>query len=233
MLDSSGSMAGSFGPKWQNALLAAGFVLDAIPRGSSVAFVTFNEQVQISGFGSPQAILQKVLAMKNTKPAKRTALYSAVEKSLQLFGAPQFGDAVYIISDGGDDFGPDKRKEVAQELMRRGVRTFAFLVQEPPGSPLTAAERNGPTDLVEFVKSTGGGYINPQVSARWIASEEHAEMGKLLRNELQNPYQLDIRLAAAPSKAAKLKITTTDKAFELSYPQRIEPCPANQAAAAP
>lgn len=233
LLDSSGSMAGSFGPKWQNALLAAGFVLDAIPLGSPVAFVTFDEQVHVSGFGHPQAIEQKLLAMKNAKPGKRTALYSAVEQSLQLFGTPQFGDAVFITSDGGDNFGPDKRKEVAAELMRRGVRAFAFLVQEPPGSPLTPQERNGPSDLIEFVKSTGGSYISPQISAKWIAGKEDADMGKMLRSQLQTPYRLDIRLAAASSKAAKLKITAADKAFEFSYPQRIEPCAANTMARVP
>ena len=149
LLDTSGSMANSFGPKWTNALLAAGFALNAIPPQSPTALVTFSEQTQVSGFGTPQEIQQKLVALKNAKPHGRTALYDAIHKSLQLFGPPQFGDAIYVISDAGDDYGREQRKEVATELIERGIRAFAFVVLEPTGSAsprsaLTPEERNGP-----------------------------------------------------------------------------------------
>ena len=75
--------------------------------------------------------------------------------------------------------------------------------------------------------------MSPPISAKWMASDEHVDMERMVRSQLQSPYRLELQLAASPSKAAKLKIATTSKELELAYPQRIEPCSVTTAAAKP
>jgi len=237
LLDTSGSMGGSlrsdFGPKWTKTLLAADAVLRATPQQSPVALVTFSDQVNLSGFETRQEVEQKLIALKNTKPHGRTALYGAVHHSIQLFGTPQFGDSVFIVSDAVDDYGLEKRKDVAAELIERGIRSFAFVIQDPVGGLKPPEAINGPSDLFEFVKLTGGNYVSPQIPTKWFASKDEVELLQVLRNQIQSPYRLDLQLAASPQKAVKLKITTTVKDLELAYPERIEPCSVAAAALRP
>jgi len=223
MLDTSGSMRSDLGPKWTNALLAAGMVLDAVPPDSPVALVTFAEQAQVSGFARREEIQQKLVSLETTKPAKRTAIYSAVELALKLLGQPQFGDVIFIVTDGGDDYGPDERRTAAEHLVARGVRAFAFVVRDPQGTPLYLQEQQAAQDFFNFVKQTGGVYINPPVSNTWVNSEQAREVVRELRRQIENPYRLELQLSAAPAKPTKLKISSIAK-LKLAYPERIEPC---------
>lgn len=225
MLDTSGSMAGLFASqKWTDALVAAGFVLDAIPPDSPVALVTFAEERQTLGFGSAQQIHQKLLELKDLKPIKRTALYNSVEASINMLAPPKFGDTIFIVSDAGDNFGSEKRKEVAEELMQRGIRAFAFIVREPWGSPTPPEGRDRPIELIEFVRSTGGNYVNPQISSNWISTDEAIDLVRQLRAQLQSPYRLELQLTSAAAKPSRLKVNAQVKGLELSYPHRVEPC---------
>ena len=232
LLDTSGSMQSDFGPKWKHALIAAEFALEAIPVNSQVALVTFDIRTQMSSFASREEAQKKLLALKDNQPRGRTAIYNAVQDSLSLFGDPTFGDAIYIVSDGGDDYGKEDRKEVTDAVLQRGIRVFAFIVQDPR-LPMTLEERYGPSGLYEFVKSTGGSYQSPQITQEWIASKQRLDSIQMLRSQLQSPYKLEIQMAAAPSKAVKLQIKSNSKEIELSYPQRIEPCSTLSAAAHP
>jgi hypothetical protein len=232
LLDTSGSMQSNFGPKWKHALIAAEFALEAIPTNSLVALVTFDTQTHATNFASREDAQKRLLALKDKQPIGRTAIYNAVQDSLSLFGDPKFGDAIYIVSDGRDDYGKQDRKRVTEALLRRGIRVFAFVVQDPR-SPMTPEEFNGPAELYEFVKSTGGSYQSPQITQEWIASKQRLDSIQLLRSQLQSPYRLEIQLAARLSRSVKLQIKPTMKEVELSYPQHIEPCSAVSAAARP
>ncbi len=232
LLDTSGSMQSEFGPKWKHALVAAEFVLEAIPANSQVALVTFTTQGHATGFGSREVAQKKLLALKDTQPRGRTAIYNAVQGVLPLFGDPQFGDAIYIVSDGEDDFVKQDRKDVTDAVLKRGIRVFALVVQDPR-SPITPEERNGPAELYEFVKSTGGSYQSPQITQAWITSKGRLDSIQMVHGQLQSPYKLEIQLAAPPVKSLKLQIKPDNKAVELSYPQHIEACSTLSAAARP
>lgn len=129
LLDTSGSMGSTQG-KWTDTLLAATFVLDTLPPKSPVAFATFDQKISVSGFGSTNEIRGMLPALKDARPGtKRTALYSAIDESLQLFGAPRFGDTVFVVTDGGDNSSQETWKQVAKKLIGRGIRAFAFIVR--------------------------------------------------------------------------------------------------------
>ena len=101
LVDTSSSMDRFSGAEWENEWSVAGLALDALSQYSQVAIVTFGEDVRVKGFDSKQAG-QTLVQISAMKPHGRTPLYSAVEQSLRLFGASQFGDAIFIVSDAGD-----------------------------------------------------------------------------------------------------------------------------------
>lgn len=226
LLDTSGSMASRSGNGWGDGLQAAALALHTIPPESKIALITFNDQIHVSQFEDRQTVYQRLLALRQVQPRGRTALYRAIRQAAQIFGAPQFGDVIYIVSDGGDDYGRDEPKDAAADVISRGIRAFAFVVRRPEGSPSTPEEREGPTSLIDFVKATGGNYLLPNLSQKWIDSPEGVQALKSIGDELQVPLRMDLQLSAPIYKTAKLKITSSPKDLKLSYPQNIEPCTA-------
>ena len=233
VLDMSGSMWSSFGPKWSNALMAANFVLDAVPADSQVALVTFSEQIHAAPFGRRDDVRRALIALAKEKPKGRTALFTAIEQALPLFGEPRFGDSLYIVSDGGDDYGPDTPRQAADALIQRGTRAFAFLVQDPQGDRSTPKEREGLPQLADLVTQTGGVLLTAAAPARWMESKDGVEALNMLRRQLQTPYKLEIQLADPPKKFSRLQIKSVDSRVQLAYPARIPPCSPLSAATHP
>ncbi len=233
LLDTSGSMWSSFGPKWSSALIAANFALNAVPPTSPVALVTFSQETHAARFGSRDDARKALIALTKEKPKGRTALYSAVEQSLQLFGEERFGDSIYIVSDGGDDYGPDILRHAADALIQRGTRAFAFLIPDQPGDRTTPAERDGVPHLADFVAQTGGTLLRTETPARWVESKEGIAALNALRSQLQSPYRLEVQLTDTPRKFLKLQIESSDARFELAYPHRIGACSTLSAATRP
>ena len=220
LVDTSSSMARFSGAEWENEWTIAGLVLDAIPQQSQIALGTFGGDVRLAAFDSKPAVEQALIAAKAVKPHGRTPLYAAVEQSIGLLGVPRFGDAMLIVSDGGDNISVADRKALSNELLKRGIRCFAFLLRWP-NEPLTQDERQGGVDLAELAKATGG---NLRVlEPRWPSGKEKSEFVAGIRTQTAISYRLDIALGTALSKPAKLKITTTPRGIELGYPQRVEP----------
>ena len=122
-------MAQENGSGWGPGLFLSGFAFDAVPENSSVALGTFTDEAHFSGLEERNAIGQRLLALKDIRPRGRTALYSAIEKTISLLNPPQPGDAIFIVSDGGDDAGDASEKTVQDELIESGIRVFVFLVK--------------------------------------------------------------------------------------------------------
>jgi hypothetical protein len=222
LLDISGSMAEGNGSQWGPGLFLSGFAFDAVPENSRVAVGTFTDEAQFSGFEERNAIGQRLLAMKNIRPRGRTALYSAIGKAVSLLNPPHPGDAIFIVSDGGDDAGDVSEKTVEDELIKSGIRVFVFFVEH---LRKTEAERQGELSLPDLARVTGGSSIQPQAGSPWF-KDMTAKQGdaESIRAQVQNPYWLDLQLQSAQPKPARLKITTTTKGLQLAYPHYIEPC---------
>lgn len=222
LVDISGSMAQGNGSEWGPGLFLSGFAFDAVPENSRVALGTFTDEAHFSGFEERNAIGQRLLALKDIRPRGRTALYSAIEKTVSLLNPPHPGDAIFIVSDGGDDAGDVSEKTVQDELMKSGIRVFVFLVEHPRK---TEAEQQGELSLPDLARVTGGSSIQPQPGSPWFKDMAAMEATlKAIRAQVQNPYWLDLQLQSAQPKPARLKITSTAKGLQLAYPHYIEPC---------
>jgi hypothetical protein len=226
LVDISGSMASDNGSEWGTSLFLSGFAFDAIPENSRVAFGTFTDEAHFSDFEERDAIGQRLLALKDIRPRGRTALYSAIEKAVSLLNPPNPGDAIFIVSDGGDDAGKVSEKSVQEELVKSGIHVFVFLVEHVWK---TTDERQGELSLPDLAKMTGGSSIQPQPGSPWFKDKSAMEATlKTIRTQVQNPYWLDLQLRTALPKPARLKITSTRKGLEFAYPHYLEPCSASR-----
>lgn len=170
LLDASGSMI-EIPKKWK---LACSLVSDVIEHGSaktSFALLTFKSRIQDQMDFSypPDAIQQKLQSIsvdpayvRPTKGVAKTALWDTVIAALALLGKPTLSDAIYVITDGGDNASLAHLKEVKRHLAISGVRAFASIVFSATVYwTRTTEEINGPKDLVELTETTGGAFFGP------------------------------------------------------------------------
>lgn len=226
LIDSSGSMGPPNGKSpWGIALQTVKFAANAIPPQSSVAVGTFGEHVQVSEFRDRSSSLEQVLAWTKEQPKGRTALFNAVSSTSSLFKAPQFGDAIYLVTDGDDNRSSVTLPQLEDELIRRGIRVFVFLVNKN-GSFHIPEERRGPENMAELAQTTGGSLISLPWSEEWFTKPDAASLVKSIREQVESPYLMKLQLTSRLSKPAKLSITRSHdpKAYTIAYPRRLEPC---------
>ena len=224
LVDTSGSMGpGSGTPRWGVGLWAAAFAVEATPLDSPVSFGTFNEQNMFGSFESHREVGKELEELLQQSPRHRTALYSALREAAAQFQPPQFGDAIFLVTDGGDNRSGDAQTKAPQELTVRGIRVFVFLVVDRAFK--TAEERDAPELMTELAKTTGGLIFQEPWSKEWVAGEEAKRLMQHVRTLTRFPYELQFKIDQPLQKRAKLKITPPDsRTLELAYPRQLRPC---------
>src|SRR5882672_10388711 len=135
LLDTSGSMRGMTSADERNFSvdLAEDLVL-AMPAASEIGLGFFyNEFDPISLPTVDHKKLRFQLEALRSHPSSfrgRTALWDAILDSVKMFDRPHLGDAIYVITDGGDNDSKTKQKHVVQALREVGIRLFAFINQK-------------------------------------------------------------------------------------------------------
>lgn len=229
LVDTSGSMgpADRGSPKegyfWRISMQAAKFAADAVPPGASVAMGTFSEHLQLSEFQDWASLSPQVLAFGKQKPSHRTALYDAVSNASALFKTPQFADAIYVVTDGGDNHSSIRLHQLEDDLAVRGVRVFVFLVMA--NQLRTAEERQGVDDMQDVAEKTGGGVIT-LLSTEWFNKPEAAAMAKSISDQVAAPNRMELQLTSPLNKPAKMSVTfpREPKAYTIVYPRLLQPC---------
>jgi Ca-activated chloride channel family protein len=91
-----------------------------------VALVSFSDHIiDTLGFDrAPNEVLQKIAGLTN-RP-ERTDLFGSLVYAIDLFHATQSGDAIYLISDGGDNHSKYQEKDVEHILLSKGIRLFCL-----------------------------------------------------------------------------------------------------------
>ena len=155
MVDISGSMRPSLLSR--GFYPAAAYAVDVIPPGASSALVTFSDKLrrESDGFEDPKVIGAKVVDLaKKDAHGGRTALFDSIEKVLVEFTELQFGDSIYVVTDGGDNRSKIRLSQLEQKLIDRGVRVFVFKIDRK--GPLSADEVDGALEVENIAKFTGG-----------------------------------------------------------------------------
>lgn len=226
LLDMSGSMAGETrSGKWRIAGEAVHDLLSQTPVESPIAVVTFAGRVHdVFDFSQGRSgVAQWLQENPDRSPKlkeKKTALFDAILAGLKLLGDAQPGDAIYAITDGGENASRASARQTEAALQQSGVRLFALLFagQAFPG------DREGQGDFLEMVRGSGGlafrlsGRQRPG-AASWDLEYAYdagtCERIKAYTTELNSQvkgfWALEFTVPA-PSAKSKVRLVVTDHA---------------------
>jgi hypothetical protein len=225
LVDTSGSMSAGASPdRWGVGVRAAAFALDATPLDSAVSLGTFNQRSKFGTFESRQQVADELMSLaQHEKPHHQTAIYGALKDAAAQLEPAQFGDTIFLVTDGGDNHSADLQKKAQEELLARGIRVFVFLVEDKDFR--TPEERNGPGSMWDVANATGGALVQAPWSREWVGSDEAKQVMLQIRTMTRWPHMLQFKLDQPLQKATKLKITPPDKrTLELAYPHELLPC---------
>jgi Mg-chelatase subunit ChlD len=160
LLDMSGSMAGEPDhKKWWIAREALEDLLAETPSNVSIALLTFSDQVHdVFEFSQNRTSMAAWLKERPGKKGDdrvhgRTAIFDALLAATKMLGSARPGDAIYVITDGGDNSSHILATKIRKLLLQSGIRLFVFLFAEQqwPGEM-----QSGTDSLMEMARATGG-----------------------------------------------------------------------------
>jgi len=228
LLDASGSVN-----RENHALDAARLVARNLllkdPAELHPALVVFSDHiVDTIDFSHPASEI--VLRLAGLEEGRgRTALLDALAYSATLLRPNMPGDAVYLISDGGENSSRTHLRDVKREFLARGIRIFAVRL---PGSRYfrTEEEQGAPVLLEDLTNTTGGAVVEFDGSPserdrehlRGVLDHEYDEMAHF--------YELEVEFQRGLKQERRLGLEIVDeqgkkrKDIQMSYPQALLPC---------
>lgn len=241
LLDTSGSMNGDFEggtAKWRIANAAAREFVSSAPPQAQVSLFGFATEIgkrfdAVGGREPMEDWLDRSIERDGKELKGRTALSQTILEALRSFGSTNPGDAIYVITDGGDNGSKERLSQIEGAL--RGVRLFTFLLN---GSFKTEEERSGTEDLYEQTRKSGGFLVSItpgaggyQFGDRTVASIRAST--RMLQQQMATFYVLGIEMPDNISKGSHLKVSLVDergrsrKDVTVTYPQSLVPdiCP--------
>lgn len=223
--------------EWDLAKFLVADIVNSAPASTELAFATFAAHLTVEvPFGKDRDAIREVLLERASPlrpavpPYRRTALYDAILEATGLFGAPQLGDAVYVITDGGDNNSKHTFVELQNKLEQKGVRLFCAML----GSSMWfVPDRRMRPELLQSIARHSGGYSvifdiahfnHKAASTRAMAAAAHT-----LYRYLDSFYEIDAELPFAFDKPYEWKLEVLNPrgrkaGFSVLYPKTIFPC---------
>ncbi len=232
IVDVSSSMHPSDeGRGWRRtSLFTATFAADSAPEGAPLAMLTISDapRRESDTFETRERVERRILDLAKTEPQGKTALFDSVDQALSLFGTPQPGDAIYVVSDGGDNHSSVSFSKLKEKLVSHGVRVFVFPL--PVEEFRTTSEEHYSEDRMEQLAELSGGYV---IRVPWseIAGKEHAWLEKSatqIREQAQVIYEVKLDIPGAAGRVRKVKVTVNKEGRNgstLAYPRQLAACP--------
>jgi Mg-chelatase subunit ChlD len=247
ILDASGSMGSSAGepPRWKLAFALARHFFELNSQKSQIALIIFNDQLNevvdfTPGNSAVAAKLEQLARDHDYVKANvkgHTALYDAIFRGLQLLDRPTSADALYVLTDGGDNVSTHRFEDVNQRLAAISVRLFAVILEG--GHRMHAPEEDsGSQAMSELARKSGGEVLS---AAEWygdrIALTADSEGKWKTAETLSRLYQtilqdrlLEIELPSAIAKTERWELKLSDnaqrqwKGAQLTYSTRLLGC---------
>ncbi len=223
LVDLSGSISGD-NHTWEPARAAARDLLLQSPLGLRIALVLFSDHIiDTIGFDRPSADIVERLA--RLEPGKgRTALFDALSYAADLLGAPMPGDAVYVVTDGGDNVSKTHPADVKSKFLSRNIRLFVFLVPSHMSTPNEVASL---PDFLDLGTESGGSVLD--LTAFSSRTNLNAALDRVY-DEMANFYLLRLSISGRWTKRERLRINVIDsdgkkrKGVDTSVQQLLMPC---------
>lgn len=209
--------------------------VSAVPDTDTVAFLVFagkfSQHTEFMSAGSARAKLAEILAWRPAEKRRvNTPLWENIDSALKMFNTHRHGDAIVVISDGGNNSGKLKGTRLSDELVASGVPVFAILVA-PQIDRIPEKER-AMLNLIEFTESTGGTIaIKGQQPKSLNPTKRYPRGVSQLFRLLDHPLDLTVERPEV-SKPEKWHLTLKDKELRkkatLLYPPYLAPCTSAQ-----
>jgi hypothetical protein len=215
-------------------------LVDRLAPGPPLGFFVFANQVDKMVDFTPkrEPVLQQIDELRAgrkvlSKGFRRTSLWDTVVEAFKSFGTPRVGDAIYAITDGGDNASDADLAKVEKTLLSGGVRFFAILTP-PHRGPVSPEEQYGPTRLNELTQATGGFMMNSYKGPFGgpLGSDQLGVELDLLYSWTLHFYRLELQPMQPIDKARDWRLEIVDPThgsrgtFVLGYPHKIAGCSA-------
>jgi hypothetical protein len=246
LIDASGSMEGGVVHRWAGAVMLADRIAEAKLPGISLALFIFGEKAEEKVDFVPNDNRSIVAALRQIEsdPAYEadhvggmTPLRDKIVESLKLFGTPRPGDAIFAITDGGDNASHSGSRNVASLLIQNKVRLFVCLISHYDMDAPTPEENY--YEAMATAEDSGGlvvhGFNDLTLSdiadhrpARFNAAVESMLVAFIRQIVASRTVQID--LPAPINKPTNWKLSFADDksswaaGAKLLYPQRLAPC---------
>jgi hypothetical protein len=235
LLDVSGSMNRqgdeSEMDKWHIAHDAVAHLLAQTPRDVPIAMLTFSNLVRERfDFSQNRDVISNWLKRYSDRPPKlkhkevETALLDAILDGLSLLQPVQPGDALYAVTDGGDNASHVSISQTKGALLGSGVRLFVFLL----ASAGTVEERTGVDLVVGFSGDSGGMTLGDPLRPSPYRGSDREIIEAFTRDLNSCVSQFWTLQIAAPvsNKERKLKLEIEDHGkprndVQLTYPRLL------------
>jgi hypothetical protein len=250
LIDASGSMIESGKLAW-GLKFARDLVSSASPQ-DSLALLTFSDETEVAAsLGQSRTdLLTAVDKLQNrqwrrVKGIRRTALEDALVNALALLKTPRVGDAICLVTDGGENASRSSQSKVEALLQSAGVRVCVFLPTWY-GEDRGAAEQGAQfqSEMRDLTSATGGAllpFVPGQIRglARRVAGtpamsasddEDLRRAAQLFQRRILSLIELDVTLPAPLAKPREWNLEVVDasgrrhKQLEVIYPHRLAPC---------
>ncbi len=247
ILDVSGSMKEE--SRWRLARDAVGDIASYAPANMELALVRFAEEAEeaVSFREGREAIggklawindrLQQIAAEKNT------ALIDGIFAGIKLLGSTSIGDAVYIITDGGNYESKAKPEELAEAARKANVRVYGLFFEWkfPRQREKVMWGVPGLPYVKELIRATGGSYLSiPPTGGvlydvRWyeLSDDQRAAVALGARRmyaRMAEFYRMELELPATVDKEREWELAVVDergkkrRGLTVLYPQTLWPC---------
>lgn len=230
VLDRSGSMSAGTVAEGQKLPIATALVQDLlrrVPLSEPIAIYSVATTVtRVAAFDVPRSELATRLQMLPA-PQGRTALYDGITAAAHDLTPATVGDAIIVITDGGDNESHTAASKDVRSLARSGIRVFPVVIgSEEPSTP---EEAGGPHNLQDFAEKTGGlllaglGPTDPRQNPAFAGAIARAVVAWI-----NSGYDLQVRIPRdSIVREPKLRLVNTpatERLKKITYSSWIDGC---------
>ena len=240
-LDASSSMELQV-HSWDENLNAAEELLKQLPAGSPVGLVVFADKPQtVLPLSSSRDVVRAQLEQFRPRHERMhaTALWDALTTAATLFGAPQPGDTIYLISDGDDDASRGNLYATQTDLWTRGIRLF-MLSLGPEMKGESSKMKGREARVLQMIRDSGGSVLRVPEKPKKKSSAQELEAisniagSALLAQQFKAISEFDVLRAELPEPvrgAVRWDLTLTQQGGtdpQILFPRAIPACAAAQ-----
>jgi hypothetical protein len=219
VLDASTTMLGAKS-EWDLSVESARQLSNALPRGAMLGLIVLSTKIErtISLTNDRQAIATELDDLQTGRRSimtgtQKTALWDSMGQALSLFGAPEAGDTIYVISDG-----LDKTSHLQLRNFERSMGTVRIFALVSAPYPNAAPASGIGEELLHLATDSGG-------SALIVSTEPSVERDDPVFSPFEPPPYFERVLTGgqiAGAKAAQFRRIGSFYGVEVQLPGRLE-----------